>query len=812
MESLFKLSVIINMIDNITQPMSETTRSLSGMTDTIAGLDSGFKTLTRSGLAMTGIGTELAKASLAPVSATLGTRKALGELSSLGVEDLGALENAAKDFSDTWAGTTKADFITAAYDIKSGIASLSDEGVAQYTALAGLTAKATKASVGEMTSLFATGYGIYKGYYSSLSDEEFGQIFSAGIAKSVQQFKTDGANMAGAIQTLGASATTSNVPLEEQLSILGMLQATMSGSEAGTKYKAFIQAAAKAGDTLGLSFTDANNQLLSMPEILAKLRGKFGETMDAAEKMELQKAFGTVEAVSVIDLLYSKTGDLESNITTLYDEMGRGEEVANGMATAINSAEGEKLEVLKQRIHNTVETIGNGMLPTVNQWLDKGASLLEQISTWVGDNQELISTIMLVATKVGVVLVALGLFNTTIGAVGSLVTGTITGFLKLRNTVGVARSAFETLQIKALYAGDSIKAGFLRIKSATGTVISSIGNVTKNIFSMAKAAAINGFNALKSMALGMVSMAKQAITTAVTAMPGLIASVWSFTTALLANPITWIVVGIVALIAALILLWKNWDTVVAWLQNVWNGAVQGVVNCFNWIKDKVSEMPNSILLVISAFLPFIGIPLLIMKNWESIKEFFGNLWTNIRNGFDGFINGWIPNMLQSGKKVISTFCEGIKSMISKPAEIVKDGLAKVRKLLPFSDAKEGPLSKLTLSGSKVFTTIGEGMRKTMDVPAGIATNSFKNVQSQLDVELEKKDYVVEQEAKKNAQDIHSEESQKSDGGIIIKIGTLTIQADLKSLKDLEVLQTLAEELKDQYGKETESIASEILND
>ena len=194
MESLFKLSVIINMIDNITQPMSETTRSLSGMTDTIAGLDSGFKTLTRSGLAMTGIGTELAKASLAPVAAIFETRKALGELSSVGVEDLGALENAAKDFSDTWAGTTKADFITAAYDIKSGIASLSDEGVAQYTALAGLTAKATKASVGEMTSLFATGYGIYKGYYSSLSDEEFGQIFSAGIAKSVQQFKTDGAN------------------------------------------------------------------------------------------------------------------------------------------------------------------------------------------------------------------------------------------------------------------------------------------------------------------------------------------------------------------------------------------------------------------------------------------------------------------------------------------------------------------------------------------------------------------------------------------------------------------------------------------
>ena len=29
-----------------------------------------------------------------------------------------------------------------------------------------------------------------------------------------------------------------------------------------------------------------------MPEILEILRGKFGETMDAAEKMQLQTAFG----------------------------------------------------------------------------------------------------------------------------------------------------------------------------------------------------------------------------------------------------------------------------------------------------------------------------------------------------------------------------------------------------------------------------------------------------------------------------------------------------------------------------------------
>ena len=312
LESVFRLSLIMNMVDNLTEPMARVTTAAGGSISKLQQMEQTFGGMAKTGMGMAAVGGEITSAVLAPVEATFETRRALGELSSLGIQDLDALEDAARSFSDQWAGTTKADFITAAYDIKSGISSLTDEGVAQYTTLAGVTAKATKSTIGEMTDLFATGYGIYKDFYSDLSDMEFGEMFSAGIAESVRAFKTSGSGMAQAIKTLGASATTAQVPLEEQLAILGSLQATMSGSEAGTKYKAFLRSAAKGGEALGLSFTDANNQLLSMPEILELLRGKFGDTMDAAEKMELQKAFGDAEAVALIDLLYNKTGDLVS--------------------------------------------------------------------------------------------------------------------------------------------------------------------------------------------------------------------------------------------------------------------------------------------------------------------------------------------------------------------------------------------------------------------------------------------------------------------------------------------------------------------
>lgn len=139
-----------------------------------------------------GVGTALAGFAALTVKSTTETTKALGEMASLGFIDLQSLEKGAGEFSSQFAGVTKPDFIAAAYDIKSGIASLSDVAVGQFTKIAALTAKATKASVAEMTSLFATGYGIYKDFYGNLSDFEFGEFFSGGIAESVRAFKTTG--------------------------------------------------------------------------------------------------------------------------------------------------------------------------------------------------------------------------------------------------------------------------------------------------------------------------------------------------------------------------------------------------------------------------------------------------------------------------------------------------------------------------------------------------------------------------------------------------------------------------------------------
>lgn len=731
MDSIFRLSVIVGMIDHMTSPMRSVGNNVTGG---IQRMTQAFAGMTKYGVGMAAVGAKITESFLSPVRATFETKKALGELKSVGVEDLQALEKASKDFSDTWAGTTKAQFISAAYDIKSGIASLNDESVAKYTEIAGITAKGTKATIAEMTSLFATGYGIYKDFYKDMSDIDFGEMFAAGIGHAANIFKTDGANMAQAISNLGAAATSAKVPMEEQFTILGMLQATMSGSEAGTKYKAFLQSAASAGQELGLKFTDTNNQLLSLPQILDLLRGKFGDTVDAAEKMQLQKAFGTDEAVAMVDLLYNKTGDLQKGIVSVYDSMGKGTSEVREMANAINETEPDKYTRLQQQLHNVVEEIGNQLLPTVNNMMSKGFEILSFINTWVGSNQELTGKIALVVIGIGIFLTTAGTLITILGGVGLVLTKTMGTFKLFGTGIKAIPDLLTTIRIKAMYAGDGLRTAFTTIKGGAVTAATAVKSVATSVLSFAKSAIISGVSAVKSFVISMATMAKQAITTAITAMPGLIASVWAFTVALLANPVTWIVIGIVALIAAIILLWQNWDSVTSWIQSAWNAFINGIIAGFNWIMNLFSGMPIGLQIAFAAFMPFIGIPMLIYSNWGSIVDFFSNLWTNVGNAFSTGISNvqnFLDNTLawfgQSGAKVISTFVDGIRSMINTPAEVVQEGLAKVRQLLPFSDAKKGPLSTLTLSGKRVFETINTGMKKTKDLPAQTTSDAFSKM-------------------------------------------------------------------------------------
>lgn len=607
-------------------------------------------------------------------------------------------------------------------------------------------------------------------------------MFSAGIAESVRAFKTSGSGMAQGIQTLGAAATTANVPMEEQLAILGMLQATMSGSEAGTKYKAFLRSAAKGGEALGLSFIDANNQLLSMPEILDLLRGKFGDTMDAAEKMELQKAFGDAEAVALIDLMYSKTGDLQNNILSLYDAMGQGTQTALEMASAMQETEPERFERLQQRLHNVAESIGNTLLPTINDLMGRGEQVLTKAGAWIEKNQQLVRIIMIVALALGGFLTVGGTLITVISGIGLVIT----------KTIGVVKM---------------MKAGFVLAKGALAPLISSV---------------------------------------------------WGFTAALLANPVTWIVMGIVALIAVLVLLYNKceWfrgavDAILGFFREKLGAAFETVSVIFQGIGNVIGSAMSASKNMVSQNLDNMraayeshggGIQGIAAAAMEGVKGFYsagfsfldsltggklseiknrfqtnmGNIvqgisqkFTEARTAFSNGLNnikssvtGAATWFFTSGQRIVTTFSNGIRSAFSGAVEVVKSGLQRIRNMLPFSDAKEGPLSTLTLSGRRTMTTYAHGLMLAQDAPAEAARKGLIRTKAALERKPVKK-----VKAGRNSEQREGSgdgEKQNADKGKTVIIQKLIMPVDLKKIKDLQQLLALLKEIEDVVNSSEET--------
>ena len=841
----------MNMVDHLSGPLAGIASRVGADVSKLDALGQTFGGFIKAGTAMQGAGSQITSAVLAPVEATFETRRALGELASLGVEDLDALESAARNFSDQWSGTTKADFISAAYDIKSGISSLSDEGVAEFTALAALTAKATKSTASEMTSLFATGYGIYKGYYDDLTDIQFGEMFSAGIAESVRAFKTSGTGMAQGIQSLGASATTANVPLEEQLAILGMLQATMGGAEAGTKYKAFLRSAAKGGEALGLSFLDANNQLLSMPEILEQLRGKFGETMDAAEKMELQKAFGDTEAVALIDLLYSKTGDLQDNILNLYDAMGQGTGVAQDMASAIQETEPERFARLQQRIHNVTESIGNSLLPTVNDLMGKGEQVLTKVASWIEENKELVKIIMLIVLAIGGFLTVAGTVIAVVGGVGLVITKAVSAFKILKAGFLLAKGALAPLigsvwsftaallanpvtwiviGIVALIAalvllynkcewfrnGVNAILGFFKEKLGAAlevarNIFGAIGGVIGRVLGAAKATVQEKLDNMKRAYEEHGGGIRGAAAATVEGVKGVFGAGYNFLDNLTGGKLTAIkdkfseklspitgTVGSILDAAGATVSEKLGNMRTAYEQH--GGGVQGIAAAamegvkgyytagFTFLDNltggKLSEIGGKFTSTMSGIVQGIG-----QKFTEAGSAFMTGLG-NIKNTVTGAVT-WF---FDSGKKIVSTFANGIRSAFSGAVDAVKGGLQKIRNLLPFSDAKEGPLSTLTLSGQRTMTTYAHGLTLAQDAPADAMEQGLQKAKVALQREPVAK---VNIGGDRSSEDTDTAEGDgSSSGGKQVIIQKLIMQVDLKKIKDLQTLLSLLKEVED----------------
>lgn len=123
------------------------------------------------------------------------------------------------------------------------------------------------------------------------------------------------------------------------------------------------------------------------------------------------------------------------------------------------------------------------------------------------------------------------------------------------------------------------------------------------------------------LASGFVNLLLPALRTMwTTLVTNVIPAIWSTTSALLASPITWIVLGIIALIAILILLVTHWDQVKAVVGNV-----------VNWIVDRWSGLMGW----------FAGVPGWFGRIFGAVGSAIGGAFKSAINFVIGLVNGGI---------------------------------------------------------------------------------------------------------------------------------------------------------------------------
>ncbi|WP_317992662.1 phage tail protein [Bartonella gliris] len=161
-------------------------------------------------------------------------------------------------------------------------------------------------------------------------------------------------------------------------------------------------------------------------------------------------------------------------------------------------------------------------------------------------------------------------------------------------------------------------------------------------------------SALASAASAVASLALTLVGTLISAITAVGSAFISLGIAIMTTPIGWIIGGIAALVGAGYLLYKNWDTVVSFISNLWNSFANLCGNIFSnlftlfknfsplsWITKKINALIEWLF----------GINLmeaganLIGSLWDGIKS----KWTDLCNWFSGMISkltSWMPHWMK----------------------------------------------------------------------------------------------------------------------------------------------------------------------
>lgn len=644
MESLFKLGILLHIVDMVSGPIGKMGAMIDGLQARAAKLQPVFDKFRDYGQWIAGagvagaLGLGIAVTSFANLEeAQLGLRTLLMDSTGQVGAEYGKLNKLAEDLGTSLPGSTK--------DMIQMFVALREQGVQTNVILNGM---------GEATAKFAV---LMKVSFPEAATHvaKFTEALGISDQESIAFMDT--------LQRLKGAAGVSVTDLAESLKYVGssLKALRVQGLQAGQDVGAAIGLMATSsieGSQAGTNFAMA---LSRMAEISSKLDGG-----------KIAKLVGPILSAKGIKLDFFDNAGNFIGIRNMIGEMEKlrainpqeqmivlsklfGQEAARPLSVFINQGiAGFDAMTLKMKNQADMQTkIAEIMSGTKMQW-----------ETLTGTLQNVVAHVGAVVTKMG------GLI----------------GFMRLANDLAGKLDGWIVAHPRTAGVIAGVAIALTGITLALGGILLAIG--------------VGGTLFLKmTMGFGLLVQGAALLKLAI---GGLIPVVWGFTTALLANPITWIVIAVVgaALLIGKTFIWMYQH--VTWFKSGVDQLLYGLGFALGRLVKWMGQLGSMIAV------PFQFVWSIITRLTAAIPK----ITEAISNGMAGALNA-LPTILSgffgSGQKIISTLVAGMKSMTFGPVDAMKEIFSKVRNLLPFSDAKEGPLSRLTLSGSRIMSTLGEGI-------------------------------------------------------------------------------------------------------
>lgn len=563
-----QLDFTLSLIDKLSRPLKQAQGNVTGFAEKSK---EAFMQIGGGVLGLAGTGMAI-KGALMPAIEMYDT---LNDAAAKGIDD-SALKSVQRDalrFSTTY-GASAVEFVQSTESINASIAGLTGNELPKVTKVANTLAFALKSTAAETAEFMGQMFGNFSADANRLGKVEFAEQLAGKMVYMRKTFGTEMAAIKDLMEGARGVGTNYGVGLDEQLAVLGQLQRTL-GTEASSAYEGFMTGAIEGGKKLGLSFTDSTGKMLSMPEMLIKLQGKYGKSLEGNLKAqaELDAAFG--DSSAVVKHLYGNVALLQRNITELggADGLKRTQEMAQKMVKPWDRF----VAILK-----AIQTvIGLTLIPVLYPVLNRLADMGQTFARWM----QLFPNI---ARVVGYAAMALLSFA-AVGAVANIVMGVSRFIMMGLRGIWVALTAVTKIYTATVWLGNiAVVAWNATLKFLRGTLL----------------------------AVRMAAM-----------MAGIGINLMSW-------PIL-LVIGAVALLAAgCWLLIKHWDTVKNAVMDT--AAFQACARVVEWLAGVfasawqfISEGWNSFISMLSSFSPSQALSGLA----TGIVSLFDNVWLSVKNGF-----------------------------------------------------------------------------------------------------------------------------------------------------------------------------------